>query len=94
MYLPERLKSLPVKSLYYGVLLAMVTTLSLSFLVFQSISNRIQKKSIDPAFDRIDEFELESARGALNSGGPALGRPSPRSAIGVVVTSEHASVRP
>jgi signal transduction histidine kinase len=74
MYLPERLKSLPVRSLYYGVLLAMVTTLSLSFLVFQSISNRIQKKSIDPAFDRIDEFELESARGALNSGGPkALG---------------------
>ncbi len=70
MYLPERLKSLPVKSLYYGVLLAMATTLSLSFLVFQSISNRIQKKSIDPAFDRIDEFELESARGALNSGGP------------------------
>ena len=70
MYLPERLKSLPMKSLYYGVLLAMVTTLSLSFLVFHAISDRMQKKSIDPAFDRIDEFELESARGALNSGGP------------------------
>jgi signal transduction histidine kinase len=70
MYLPERLKTLPMKSLYYGVLLAMVTTLSLSFLVFHEISDRMQKKSIDPAFDRIDELELESASGALASGGP------------------------
>lgn len=70
MYLPERFRSLPMKSLYYGVLLAMVTTLSLSFVVFHAISDRMQKKSIDPAFDRIDEFELESSRGALNGGGP------------------------
>jgi signal transduction histidine kinase len=59
-----------MKSIYYGVLLAMVMTLSLSFLVFHAISDRMQKKSIDPAFDRIDELELESARGALTSGGP------------------------
>lgn len=70
MYLPERLRSLPMKSLYYGVLLAMVTTLSLSFLVFHAISTRLQASTIDPAFDRIDELELESARGALSSGGP------------------------
>jgi hypothetical protein len=45
-----------MKSLYYGVLLAMVTTLSLSFFVFHAISNRMQQKAIDPAFDRIDEL--------------------------------------
>ena len=54
MYLPQRLRSLPVKSLYYGVVLAMAATLSISFLVFHAISDRMQKKSIDPAFDRID----------------------------------------
>lgn len=71
MYLPERLKSYPMKSLYFGVLLAMAITLSLSFLVFHAISNRLQQKAIDPAFDRIDELELESARGVLSAGGPA-----------------------
>ena len=70
MYLRERLEQIPMKSLYYGALLAMVSTLSLSFLVFQSISDRMQKNTIDPAFDRIDEMELESARGAFKSGGP------------------------
>jgi signal transduction histidine kinase len=60
-----------MKSLYFGVLLAMAITLSLSFLVFHAISNRLQQKAIDPAFDRIDELELESARGVLSAGGPA-----------------------
>jgi signal transduction histidine kinase len=69
MYLPEWLKRLPMKSLYYGVLLAMAITLSLSFLVFHEIADRMQKKAIDPAFDRMDELELESARAALANGG-------------------------
>jgi len=69
MYLPERLKRLPMKSLYYYVLLAMVATLSLSFLIFHEISDRMQKHSIDPVFDRFDELEIESARAALASGG-------------------------
>ena len=56
MYFPERLKSYPMKSLYSGVLLAMVITLSLSFLVFHAIADRVQRKSIDPAFERIDEL--------------------------------------
>ena len=72
MSLPERLKPPPMKSLYVGVLLAMLTTLSLSFVVYHAISTRMQKNTIDPAFDRIDELELESARGALGSGGPKL----------------------
>jgi signal transduction histidine kinase len=73
MYSPERLKALPLKSLYYGVALAMVTTLSISFLIFHAISKRVEKNAIFPAFDRIDELELDSARAALASGGqPAL----------------------
>ena len=56
MYLPERLKAYPMKTLYSGVLLAMVITLSLSFLLFHAIANRVQRKSIDPAFERIDEL--------------------------------------
>jgi signal transduction histidine kinase len=59
-----------MKSLYFGVALAMVTTLSISFVIFHSISTRLQQRTIDPAFDRIDELELESARAALTSGGP------------------------
>jgi signal transduction histidine kinase len=69
MYLPERLKRFPMKSLYYGVLVAMVTTLSLSFLIFHAISDHMTKKAIDPIFDRFDELEIESARAALASGG-------------------------
>jgi signal transduction histidine kinase len=69
MYLPEWLKRLPIKSLYFSVLLAMVTTLSLSFLVFHEISDRMTKKGIDPIFDRFDQLEIDSARAALASGG-------------------------
>ena len=69
MYLPEWLKRLPMKSLYYGVLLAMVTTLSLSFVVFHAISDSMTRKGFDPIFDRFDELEIESARAAMASGG-------------------------
>jgi signal transduction histidine kinase len=69
MYLVERLKPLPMKSLYYGVLLAMVTTLSLSFLGFRAIADHMEKKTFYPTFDRVDELQLEGARGALASGG-------------------------
>jgi signal transduction histidine kinase len=69
MYLVERLKPLPMKSLYYGVLLAMVTTLSLSFLGFRAIAGNMEKKAFEPTFDRTDELQLEGARGALASGG-------------------------
>jgi len=69
MSLPAWLRWLPMKSLYYGVLLAMVATLALSFLAFHEIADRMQKKTIDPAFDRVDELELESARATLSRGG-------------------------
>ena len=59
-----------MKSLYYGAALAMITTLSISFVIFHSINTRVVQKTVDPAIDRIDELELESARAALSSGGP------------------------
>ena len=68
MYSPEP-KTLPTKSLYYATLLAMVGILSLSFLAFKAISDRMQNIHINPVFDRSDELQLESARDALQSGG-------------------------
>jgi signal transduction histidine kinase len=74
MYLPARLKPLPIKSLYYSVLLAMVITLSLSYLAFRVIAQRIEDKAFAPVFGSFDELQLESARAALDVGGPkALG---------------------
>lgn len=74
MSLPKLFKLLPTKSLYYAILLAMVGILSLSFLVFHAISDRMQKTNIDPIFERFDEMQLENGRAALSSGGPkALG---------------------
>lgn len=70
MSLPERLKAIPIKSLYIAVLLAMVTTLSLSFLAFQLIASHVQKIEIDPTFYKFDELQLESARGQLERHGP------------------------
>jgi signal transduction histidine kinase len=73
MSLLERIKSLPAKSLYFGVLLAMISTLSLSFLGFHMIASHVQKMQFDPMFDNFDEMQLESARDELQTGGkPAL----------------------
>src|SRR6266567_4051590 len=47
-----------------------VGILALSFLVFHEISDRMQKETIDPTFERADELELESARGVYESQGP------------------------
>jgi len=48
----------------------MVSTLSLSFIVFRDISARLQRKHFDPIYDRLDELQLESARRILNGEGP------------------------
>ena len=69
MYSLERLKPWPMRTLYYGVLLAMVTTLSLSFLVFRVISDRMEQRAFNPRFAQFDELQLESARAALKNGG-------------------------
>lgn len=69
MSLRERLRLLPTRSLYFAVFLAMVSTLSLSFIVFRDISVRLQKKHFDPVFDRLDELQLQSARRIFSSEG-------------------------
>ena len=69
MSLPEWPKPWRTQSLYIGVALAMVAVLSLSFLLFQAISQRVQNQSIYPIFDRFDELQLESARELLTTEG-------------------------
>jgi signal transduction histidine kinase len=69
MSLRERLRLLPTRSLYFAVFLAMVGTLSLSFLVFRQISVRLERKHFDPVYDRLDELQLETASRILNSEG-------------------------
>lgn len=62
-----------LKSLFVGTLIATLCVLGISFLFFQAISNRIQRNSVDPTFDRFDELQLQSARDAYQNGGkPAL----------------------
>src|ERR1019366_1132256 len=69
MSLPERTERVRLRSLYFASFVAMVSVLAVSFLAYQAISNRMQKTTIDPIFDRADEVELEGERGALQSGG-------------------------
>lgn len=61
---------LPTRSLYVSVLLAVVSTLSLSFLAFHLIADRVQNMEILPTFDKFDEMQLENARNALQRRGP------------------------
>jgi signal transduction histidine kinase len=70
MSFPGLRKAVSMKSLYWSVLVAMVTTLSLSFVGFHAIADRMQKSAIDPQYDRFDELQLQSARGSFQSGGP------------------------
>jgi signal transduction histidine kinase len=70
MSLLQQLKFPRVKSLYFAVFLAMVTTLSLSFLVFRTISDRLQRKHFDPVYDRLDELQLETATRIFHTEGP------------------------
>ncbi len=59
-----------LRSLYIGMFAAIVTILSISFLVFHQISDRMQRETIDPTFERADELQLENARGVYESQGP------------------------
>jgi signal transduction histidine kinase len=60
-----------MRSLYVAVVVALVVTLTLALLLFLAISDRVQTKYLNPVFEAMDELELQSARNALNSGGPA-----------------------
>lgn len=58
-----------LRSLFVGTLLSMMAILALSFLVFRAIGDRMQRLTIDPTFDRIDELQLESLRAEFERGG-------------------------
>jgi len=66
---PAQPKVLLRHSLYVWVLLAMVGILSISFVVFRAISQKVQAEKIDPVYDRFDELQLESARAILQRWG-------------------------
>ena len=66
---PAQPKVLLRHSLYVWVLLAMVGILSVSFVVFRAISQKVQAERIDPVYDQFDELQLESARAILQKWG-------------------------
>ena len=62
-----------MRSLYTGILLSLVGTLTLSLLIFLVISNRVERQYLNPVFEAMDELELESAFSAFEtSGNPAV----------------------
>jgi signal transduction histidine kinase len=69
MSLLGRIRVWPVRSLNAGVLVAMAAILSISFLAFHIISDRLEKEHFLPTFDRFDEIELKSAIDAYKTGG-------------------------
>jgi signal transduction histidine kinase len=69
MSLREPFRFLPTRSLYLGVLLAVISTLSLSFLAFHLIADHVQRLEILPTFDKFDEMQLDNARNALQRRG-------------------------
>lgn len=71
MSLLAQLRRFSVRSLYVTVLLVMASTLGLSFLAFQLISQRVQNMQVYPLFDQFDELQLESARVAYEEHGVA-----------------------
>lgn len=60
-----------MKSLYIGIVIAMVSTSMLALLAFTMINDRIQETYLDPVLQAMDGLELESARAALRNNGPA-----------------------
>ena len=60
-----------MRSLYVGVLTAMLAIVSLSLLAFVAISDHVESTELNPVLEAMDELELESAISALNSGGAA-----------------------
>lgn len=60
-----------MKSLHAWILLAITATLLLALAVFIKISNHVQRASLYPIFEAMDQLELDDAMKALGVGGPA-----------------------
>jgi len=51
-----------LNSLFFATLVSMLLILGVSFVVFRAISDRMQRLTIDPTFNRFDQLQLDSAR--------------------------------
>ena len=60
-----------MKSLYAWILISMVSTSSLGLLAYTMISGHIERTYLQPVLQAMDELQLEDAREALRTGGPA-----------------------
>jgi hypothetical protein len=60
-----------MRSLYVGVLTAMLAIVALSLLAFVAISDHVESTELNPVLEAMDELELESAISAFDSGGAA-----------------------
>jgi signal transduction histidine kinase len=88
MSLLERFKFFPRKSLNHSILLAMIATLSLSFVVFREISYRLERARIAQVYDRLDEFQLQASRRIFESEG-AEGLSKYLGGLDQLATSRH-----
>ena len=50
-----------MRSLYLGIAVSMAVTLLCSLFVFIEISDRVERKYLNPVFEVMDQLELESA---------------------------------
>ena len=57
----EQHRPSPVRSLFVAVLIAMVSTLTLSFLIFREISLHLERKRFDSVYDRLDRLQMEES---------------------------------
>jgi signal transduction histidine kinase len=69
MSLLEKIRAIAVRSLNAHVLLAMAAILSLSFLAFHLVFERIEMKYLNPLFYDFDELQLRSAQTAYEGSG-------------------------
>jgi signal transduction histidine kinase len=69
MSLAEKARAIAFKSLNARVLFAMAAILSLSFLAFRFVYQRIELKYLNPLFDDFNELQLKSAQNAYEEDG-------------------------
>jgi len=69
MSLAEKARAIAFKSLNARVLFAMAAILSLSFLAFRFVYQRIEMKYLNPLFDDFDQLQLTSAQNAYEEDG-------------------------
>jgi signal transduction histidine kinase len=60
-----------MRSLYVGIVIAMVSTASLALLGFVMLSDHVEARYLEPVLEAMDQLELESARDAMQADGPS-----------------------